>query len=95
MQVTVLKNGHVALAKSVRNAAKIRVGDKVYVKSIAPGKVILRRVDPTRHHQKEPLLNVKPFPRGTLEKAYQKSDPEWDSIVSRAITAQRVEKFEE
>jgi bifunctional DNA-binding transcriptional regulator/antitoxin component of YhaV-PrlF toxin-antitoxin module len=96
MQATMRKNGHVVLAKSVRNAAKIRIGDKVEVKSTAPGKVILRRVDRrTSRQQKTPLLNVKPFPRRTLEKVYREAETDWDFTVSSAIAAQHVRKFEE
>jgi bifunctional DNA-binding transcriptional regulator/antitoxin component of YhaV-PrlF toxin-antitoxin module len=96
MQATVQKRGHIALAKSVRDAAKISVGDRVEVECAAPGKVILRRVgQPKMRRPKKPLLNVKPFPRGTLEKAYQDPDADWNSTVSSAIASQCVAKFEE
>ena len=95
MLATVLKRGHVALAKSVRDAAKIRVGDRLEVECAAPGKLVLRRVGAKVRRQKERLLNVKPFPRGALEKAYKEADIDWDSTVSAAIASQRVVKFDE
>ena len=95
MQATVQKNGLVLLAKSVRDAAKIRVGDTVEIEATVPGKVVLRLIRRNIIRPHKPILNVKGFSRETLRRAYLESESDWDSKISTAIAAQRVEKFEE
>ncbi len=45
--------------------------------------------------QTGPVVNVKPFPKGTLSKIYRKPDPGWDKVEAAATRAQGRPSFEE
>jgi hypothetical protein len=42
-----------------------------------------------------PLTNVKPFPKGTLARAYRHSDPAWDRVEAAATRAQGAPSFDD
>jgi len=96
MTAIVSRRGQVSLPKSIREAAKVRPGDVLEIECSRNGHIVLRRA--RKFHgrsSKQSLLNVKPFPLGTLKAIYQQPDPEWDAIEAAAARAQPAPSFDE
>ncbi|HRI15963.1 MAG TPA: AbrB/MazE/SpoVT family DNA-binding domain-containing protein [Verrucomicrobiota bacterium] len=95
MTATVSNRGQVLLPKAVRDAAKVRVGDKLEGQCEGNGQIVLRRARSSRRAlPRKPLLNVEPFPSGTLKAIYRESDPEWEAVEAAAVRAQPPPNFD-
>jgi AbrB family looped-hinge helix DNA binding protein len=96
MTAILSRRGQVSLPKCIRLAAKLRPGDVLEVKCERNGHIVLRRARKSGGSRSgQSLLNVKPFPPGTLKAIYQQPDPEWEAIEAAAALAQPAPSFDE